>query len=185
MVGRSLDKVLTMKELQTKIRGYGWYCTNCKSHKDVSKVDVVKIVRDNYIAIVCPDCYTELVDCFVLNDHPLYPHNCDNCEDKFKCFTRADAVMERPMVLRPQHEIKTSPIANEIMAKIEGVRSYTGIYNDKLEMSDFCEHPEREDCNHSWMRANYRGSKYMRCRSMKYDVTKKEWYCVYGRAKRG
>jgi hypothetical protein len=178
--GQSLDRVLRgMKTLLTKIRGYGWYCTSCKEHKDVTKVNVAKIVSDKYIAIVCSDCSTELVDCFMLKEQE-FPRNCDKCEDKFKCFTRADSVIEKTMQSLHSHEVKTSPIIRKIMENIQGVRSYTGIYNDKLAEPPICIYPTRDDCNHSWMRANYNGAAYTRCPYMKYEIKEKRWYCLHG-----
>ena len=179
--GQKLDGALRgMKTLLTKIRGYGWYCTNCKEHKNITKVDVAKIVGDRCIIIVCSDCSTELVDCFALKDK-AYPRNCDECSDKFKCFTRADSVEEKTMRSLHSHDAKTSPMTNEIMDSIQGVRSYTGIYNDKLAEPPICIYPERDDCNHSWMRANNKGQTYARCAYMKYELKEKRWYCLRGK----
>uniref|UniRef100_A0A6M3LSS8 Uncharacterized protein n=1 Tax=viral metagenome TaxID=1070528 RepID=A0A6M3LSS8_9ZZZZ len=177
-----------MISLLTKVRGYGWYCPNCEAHKDVDKIGVVKVVKDRFMTVICTDCNTEVVDCFLV-DHPSrlqgYKY-CDKCLDRFRCLTRADVVIEKELQSVKGHEIHSVP--NVVDTRhIDGVRSYTGIYNHKLEQNEelYCTYPERDDCNHSWMRQNYRGSPYRRCTYMKYDKDNKEWFCYYGRSKRG
>ncbi len=172
-----------MKNLLTKVRGYGWYCPTCQTHKDVDSIGVVKVVQDRFMTVVCLDCMTEAVDCFLI---PEENKECDNCSDRFRCFTRSDATIEKNLLSVRAHELKSVP--NIIDPRnIEGVRSYTGIYNFKLESNAdlYCAYAERDDCNHSWMRQNYSGTPYRRCSYMKYDVKNKEWYCYYGRSKRG
>ncbi|MFA7101431.1 MAG: hypothetical protein WC196_06885 [Bacilli bacterium] len=171
-----------MKKLLTKIRGYGWYCPTCKSHKDIDKIGIVKVVRDRFMTVVCNECMTETVDCFLVN----VEKDCDRCSDRFRCITRADITIERELKSVKAHELKSVP--NVIDPRnIEGVRSYTGIYNQKLESNAelYCAYPDRDDCNHSWMRQNYKGTPYPRCHYMKYDVQNKIWYCYFGRSKRG
>lgn len=170
-----------MITLLTKIRGYGWFCSYCNSHKNINDVSVVKIVDDTHIIIACVKCHTELVDCFLLDNHPGC---CDDCTDKFKCFTRADYTVEQKMLSGRSHEFKASSINAKALKNIQGVRSYTGIYNDKLD-SEFCIYKDREDCNHSWMRSNYSGKRYSRCSQMQYDLKNKIWFCAYGVSMRG
>lgn len=188
-VGKSLDEVLTMKKLLTKIRAYGWYCPRCRAHKDIEQVNVVKVVGSRYMTMICTDCNTELIDCFLLNNTNerlkqfRESRDCEGCTDRFRCYTRSDAVIEKELKSMKSHEIKTYDAIIDTR-HIEGVRSYTGIYNQKLD-SEFCAFPERDDCNHSWMRQNYSGSPYKRCVYMKYDATGKFWYCWYGKRQRG
>ncbi len=170
-----------MKDVITKIRGYGWYCVNCHDHKNLDKVGVVKIIQHNYMAMICQDCHTELVDCFIAKTHQDVRLNCDTCQDRFQCLTRADYVSEKELELVRNDSIHTTPMTRQMLSGVVGVRSYTGIYNDKLDTGDFCLYPTREDCNHSWMRSNYEGPAYKRCPYMKYDVDGKVWYCEYGR----
>jgi len=183
--GKSLDKVLTMKKLLTKVRAYGWYCPRCRAHKDIERVNVVKIVGSRYMTMICTDCNTELIDCFLLNTNERFKESrdCEKCNDRFKCYTRSDAVVEKELKSIKFHEIKTYDAIIDTR-HIEGVRSYTGIYNQKLD-TEFCAFPERCDCNHSWMRQNYSGIPYKRCVYMKYDATEKIWYCWYGKKQRG
>jgi len=171
-----------MIKLLTKVRAYGWYCPHCKEHKNIESVDVVKVVKSRYMTMICADCHTEVVDCFLINTENKL---CDDCSDRFRCFTRSDAITEKYMKSVKTHEISSVP--NVIDPRnIEGVRSYTGIYNHRLERDDnFCAYPNRDDCNHSWMRQNYNEEPYKRCHYMKYHVQDKVWYCYYGKSKRG
>lgn len=132
------------------------------------------------MAMICTDCNTEVVDCFLVKQ---YSDNCDGCADRFRCITRADAVEEKQLRNVKTHEISSVPNVVD-PRNIEGVRSYTGIYNHKLD-GEFCAYEERDDCNHSWMRQNYDGDPYRRCIYMKYHVQEKEWYCWYGKRQRG
>lgn len=176
---------------ETKIRSYGWYCNKCNEHKTTDKVYVAKVAptsrnaRDGYVGIVCSDCNTELLDCFVAKKYyPEIRKQCDTCVDRFQCFTMSEAQIEKPMKNVHAHEIHTNITIDTERTEV-GIRSYTGKIYDKLEQKDFCVYPERDDCNHSWMRANYNGNSYRRCRYMKYDKQNKEWYCEYGRKIRG
>lgn len=171
-----------MRKLPTKVRAYGWYCPHCKEHKDIDKVSVVKVTQSRYMAMICTDCTTEVVDCFLVKQQ-IIKLDCDRCADRFRCLTRADAVVEKGLQNVKTHEIRSVPNVVD-PRNIEGVRTYTGIYNRKLD-SEFCAYEEREDCNHSWMRSGYDGVPYRRCIYMKYRATEKEWYCWYGKSKRG
>lgn len=174
-----------MSTFITKVRAWGWYCTGCKSRKDNSNIRVVKVINDTYITVICSDCLTELVDCFVVKDS-LYPHDCDECTDKFMCYTRADAVIEKPMERIHSRDIKPTPVFDEVMKHVEGVRTYTGIYNDKLEVEDkYCACPERDDCNSSSHRRGYKGKTYSRCMHMVYDRSESTWFCDNSRRTRG
>ena len=170
-----------MRKLLTKVRAYGWYCPHCKTHKNIENVNVVKVVKDRYMTMICADCTTKVVDCFLIKADKL----CDECPDRFRCFTRSDIVVEKVLQSVKSHEILGFPDAIDTR-NIEGVRSYTGIYYDKLERNDnFCAYAERDDCNFSWMRQNYKGEPYKRCHYMKYHVQDKVWYCYFGKSKRG
>lgn len=176
---------------ETKIRSYGWYCSKCGERKTIDKVWVAKVRQESrwsnkgYVGIICADCNTELLDCFVAKKYyPEIRKQCETCEDRFQCFTMSEAQIEKPMKLVHPQEIHSHvPLDNE--NEVVGIRSYTGKIYDKLEQKDFCAYPERDDCNHSWMRANYNDRPYRRCRYMKYDKQNKEWYCEYGRKIRG
>lgn len=170
-----------MRKLLTKVRAYGWYCPHCKTHKNIENVNVVKVVRDRYMTMTCADCNTEVVDCFLV----MVEKECDGCSDRFRCFTRSDIIIEKELKSVKSHEIRSVPDIVDTR-NIEGVRSYTGIYNFRLERDDdFCAYSNRDDCNHSWMRQNYNSEPYKRCHYMKYHMQNKEWYCYYGKSKRG
>ncbi len=170
-----------MRKLLTRVRAYGWYCPRCRDHKNIESVDVVKVVGDRYMTMLCNDCATEVVDCFIVKEQ--MDAACDVCPDRFRCLTRTDAVVEKIMRSVKTHEMSSVPGVID-SRNIQGVRSYTGIYNSKLD-DTFCAYSERDDCNHSWMRQNYEGSPYKRCIYMKYHVQNKVWYCWFGRSKRG
>lgn len=184
-----------MTPFEAKIRSYGWYCSRCKEHKSLDRVWVAKVSREGatstivtvkeWIGIVCKDCNTELTDCFVARKYyQIIKTWCETCEDKFQCFTMSEAQIEKPLVKAYPHEIhaKTPLHQNGIL----GIQSYTGKIYDKLEQDKlFCKYPERDDCNHSYMRAAYTGESYRRCRDMKYDKNNKKWYCLYGKQLRG
>jgi hypothetical protein len=177
-----------VKSYITQCRAYGWWCSHCEKHKDINKVKVVKIMYAKYVGVVCVDCNTELSDCFLATKLPNFNEDCSICQDRFQCLTRADAVIDKELQSARSEQIHAIPtrLADELAKNMVGIRSYTGRYYDKLEQGkNFCLDPDREDCNHSFMRANYNGHQYKRCSEMKYDTKKKEWYCRYGRERRG
>lgn len=169
---------MVRKGLLTKVRAYGWYCPHCKAHKDIEQVSVVKVTKGKYMTMICLDCHTEVVDCFLLT----IDRSCDSCPDRFRCYTRSDATTEKELQNVKAHEIRSLPDVID-PRNIVGVRSYTGIYNTKLD-EEFCRYPERDDCNHSWMRQNYSGDGYTRCPHMKYRIQEHEWYCWYSEVRR-
>jgi hypothetical protein len=176
----ALDEVLLhdMKKLSTRVRSYGWFCPKCSAHRNADQIDVAKIVGNKYITMVCSNCRSELVDCFVVKEKYPVGQECEHCIDRFQCFTRADAIIEKDMITLRSHEVTTSPIVEFMAKEIIGVRSYTGIYNDKLANPPICIYPDRIDCNNSWMRFKYNGVSYKRCEYMKYNVKEKLWYCL-------
>ena len=177
-----------------KIRSYGWYCTKCREHKPIDKVWVARVEQGcsnkwtgtyyaNYwTGIICFDCNTELTDCCVAKKY--YPMNCEACEDRFQCFTKSEAQIEKPLRKVLNHQVSPKMLLDAEKVEV-GIKSYTGKIYDKLEPDNFCAEPDRDDCNHSYMRANYNGETYKRCEEMKYDKKEKKWYCRYGSLLRG
>ena len=170
-----------MTEFITKVRSYGWWCYRCECHKSVTEIRLARAT--NYIGVVCKSCNTELLDCFLI----AALKNCDSCLDRFQCLTRADVTVKMSMETARTEEIRIPPrkLIDAMEKEVTGIRAYTGVYNDKLESDDTCHRVDREDCNNSTMRHNYNGQPYRRCAYMKYDREKEEWYCWYGREKRG
>jgi len=165
--------------MQVSIRAYGWFCIACDCPKPVEKVRVVKAPNKEFIGVICNDCSTELHDCF------LYKKGveCDSCKDRFHCFTMSGATVPKPLENVKSHEIQSiAPIKTD--NKSMGIKSYTGHYHYKLDQS-YCAYPYRDDCNHSWMRANYSGTSYTRCEYMEYAIKEEKWYCLYGETVRG
>jgi hypothetical protein len=122
-----------------------------------------------------------MIDCFLIK---LNSDACEVCEDRFLCLTRTDAIVETQMQTVRGDEIHRWEYQKDPI-NISGIRSYTGRYTNKLEQQNYCMFPDREDCNYSKMRYQYRGTPYNRCTYMKYDKEYKSWYCVYGVNKRG
>ena len=162
-----------------KVRSYGWYCNGCKSHKSIARVKLVRVARERHITVVCEDCNTELYDCFAITEKKL----CETCEERFQCFTKSDAQIDKPLTRLANHEIKAHNIFEKVNTRESGIKSYTGRVYDKLAHGENCLYPGREDCNHSWMREGYNGNSYRRCGYMKYDKVNKEWFCGYERTK--
>jgi len=177
-----------MSPFVTNIRGYGWYCTKCKERKPILKVWVAKVKKQGkdkeWIGVVCKTCNTILSDCFIAKQYYTeLKKQCLTCEDRFQCFTMSEAEIARPLINAYSHEIRSSiPLHTEEQI---GIQSYTGKIYDKLEPDEFCDYPERDDCNHSYMRNNYIGEPYWRCKEMKYDSKNKTWYCRFGKILRG
>lgn len=154
---------------------YGWYCPKCKTWIPIELVQVAKPVGETFIGVICIKCKTELQDC--------KGDDCEGCEDRYLCITQSEATTEITLDNVNKNLIKTSAPqkSNEIEEKIGGIRSYTGNINTKLD-EEFCLYPNRDDCNYSWMRANYRGEAYQRCMYMQYH---NGWLCTVGARRRG
>jgi len=171
---------------KANVRSYGWYCQRCKERKPINKVWVASVsgsTRHNgWIGIVCSNCNTELIDCFVAkNYYPELKKQCMTCEDRFQCFTMSEAQVEKPFIKAKDHQVHPNiPVHNG--NKAAGIKSYTGKIYDKLEPDEFCMFPYRDDCNDSRMRKNYTGDSYQRCIEMRYDAKNKKWYCRYGKS---
>jgi hypothetical protein len=180
-----------MVPFKASIRSYGWYCSNCCEHKSANNITVAKIPSKsnddmNYIGVVCSRCKTELNNCFdVKKIIPEINDWCATCEDRFQCFTKSEAQTDKDLTNVHSQEIRPSRLGDVGTEEVCGIQSYTGRIHDKLESGDYCEFQEREDCNFSWMRLYYKGEPYSRCRNMNYDRTNKQWYCLYGKEKRG
>jgi uncharacterized CHY-type Zn-finger protein len=161
-----------MKNLQVQVRSYGWYCPSCEQHLDIGKTAVVRVISSKVMTVICRKCKHELTDCF------LNRGNCPECPDRFMCATQSGTTVGKQLILVHSQEIYTirQPVKTD---KIRGVRTYTGIYNDKLETENYCAHPNRDDCNHSWMRSFYDGQPYSRCEHMIFDMDSKKWVCLH------
>ena len=139
-----------------------------------------------YLAVICNKCNTELSDCFIAKKHiPEIQNLCGTCEDKFDCFTLSESQIEKELQTVHAQDIKPTRIDLKNGNGRVGIKSYTGKVYDKLESDEYCEYPERDDCNYSWMRKHYDGEDYFRCEHMKYDRNNRIWYCLYGKIKRG
>lgn len=168
---------------QVNVRNYGWYCSRCREHRNIENLYVAAAKYSNWLGIVCKECNTELVDCKVAKRYYKLGNICDDCADRFNCFSDSEAHTALPLVKVLAHEVH--PHIPMDGGTNYGVKSYTGKVYDKLETDKFCCCTERDDCNHSYMRANYTGEKYYRCREMKYNSKEKKWYCRYGKNLRG
>jgi|GEM_PF-6783654 len=168
-----------VREFNVKVRRYGWYCSRCKEHKTHEGLYVAGVAKSAWIKVVCKLCNTELIDCRRAKKYYKIDISCDDCQDKFNCFSMSDADISLPLIKVSSHQVHpVVPLENE---EKYGIKSYTGKVYDKLETDSFCRFTERDDCNHSYMRANYTGEGYRRCVEMKYDPKEKKWYCRYGR----
>lgn len=169
------------KMYKVNVRSYGWYCTRCREHKNMEELYIA--INVTWIAPICKECNTELIDCRLAKKYYKFNRLCDDCQDRFNCLSVSDAQVTLPLVKVHPHQVHPHiPLEND---QNYGIKSYTGKVYDKLEPDSFCSHTEREDCNHSYMRANYSGEKYRRCTEMKYDKKDKKWYCRYGKDLRG
>jgi len=168
--------------MDADVRAYGWYCYQCKKH--TNKLMVAKARGEDYTRVVCADCATVLLNCFVAKKY-LLSIDCTNCSERFQCFTNSSATVKLPIRVMSFHLIKTLNMGNETIKKIvkdTGVQTYTGFVNDKLDGGKYCYYPEREDCNFSHARVNYAGEPYDRCEFMYFEG--KSWFCSYGRGVR-
>jgi len=160
--------------MKVQLRDYGWYCVKCKKYIPIDNIKVVKVKNSRTIGPVCNHCYTMAVDC--MNHNPN--KNCKECPDRFKCYTRTDSTIEKPLIsVRKSQIVLVKNIPPNGKKDYTGVKLYTGLIVHKL--ASECAFPERDDCNNSFMRSDYNGLPYYRCQYMKYNLKDKKWECTY------